>query len=35
MLFLTKVCRKVAFLQEISLGVSMLAGMFLAQLFAR
>lgn len=34
-LFLTKVCRNVAFLQEISLGVSMLAGMFLAQLFAQ
>lgn len=33
MLFLTKICHKIAFLQEISLGVSMLAGMFLSQLF--
>ena len=33
MLFLTKVCHKTAFLQEISLGIAMLAGMFLSQLF--
>ena len=32
MIVLDKLCKRVAFLQEISLGVSMLTGMFLAQL---
>ena len=34
MIILSKVCKKVPFLEEVSLGVSMLTGMFLSQLFA-